>query len=212
MSIVDTLTDCLGVSLSLTVTPAWQTNSLDSSQGTLIVGEIATYLASYVIIQDNIESGCIKNSVTATGSSPGFTNDVTDLSDDGIDNDGNLLSDQTVTNLQSNPSLEVTKTATVTDNGDGVPGAGDTIVYTITVENNGNISAKDLVLSDVMTSGDGTTIELTTSPSFVSSSQGSAAGILNVGEIATYTATYLVTSTVAAVSYTHLTLPTNREV
>ena len=198
VSIVDTLTDCLGVSLSLTVTPAWQTNSLDSSQGTLIVGEIATYLASYVIIQDNIESGCIKNSVTATGSSPGFTNDVTDLSDDGIDNDGNLLSDQTVTNLQSNPSLEVTKTATVTDNGDGVPGAGDTIVYTITVENNGNISAKDLVLSDVMTSGDGTTIELTTSPSFVSSSQGSAAGILNVGEIATYTATYLVTSTVAA--------------
>ena len=198
VSIVDTLTDCLGVSLSLTVTPAWQSNSLDSSQGTLIVGEIATYSASYVIIQDNIESGCIKNSVTATGSSPGFTNDVTDLSDDGIDNDGNLLSDQTVTNLQSNPSLEVTKTATVTDNGDGVPGAGDTIVYTITVENNGNISAKDLVLSDVMTSGDGTTIELTTSPSFVSSSQGSAAGILNVGEIATYTATYLVTSTVAA--------------
>ena len=198
VTIADTLTDCLGASLSLTTTPAWQSNSLNSSQGSLLVGEIATYLASYVIVQDNIESGCIKNSVTATGSSPGFTDDVTDISDDGIDNDGDLLSDQTVTNLQSNPSLEVTKTATVTDNGDGVPGAGDTIVYTITVENNGNISAKDLVLSDVMTSGDGTTIQLTTSPSFQNSSQGSSEGILNVGEIATYTATYLVTTTVAA--------------
>ena len=39
------------------------------------------------------------------------------------------------------PKIEATKTATVTDNGDGYTGSGsDTIVYTITVSNTGGIT------------------------------------------------------------------------
>ena len=37
--------------------------------------------------------------------------------------------------IDPNPILEVTKTVTVTDNGDGYTGSGDVANYTITVEN-----------------------------------------------------------------------------
>ena len=40
--------------------------------------------------------------------------------------------------------IEATKTATVTDNGDGIVGASDTIVYTITVSNTGGTSLSQI--------------------------------------------------------------------
>ena len=62
-----------------------------------------------------------------------------------------------------------------------VTDAGDTVVYTITVTNDGNLSLSGVVMSDplcppVLQSGD------TTNP-----------GVLDVGETWTYTCTYVVT-------------------
>ena len=78
-------------------------------------------MASYTIAQDAIDGGglsaslCNKNSLTAS---------VTDLSDDGIDNDGNT-DDPTENILFGTLSLEATKTATVTDvDGDGEDSLG----------------------------------------------------------------------------------------
>ena len=46
------------------------------------------------------------------------------------------------------PVLEVTKTASVTDNGDGYTGPGDVINYVITVENKGNVTLSSLTVID----------------------------------------------------------------
>ena len=73
------------------------------------------------------------NSVLATASSPGQSNNVTDTSDDGDDSDGNTTNDATVVSITASPLIEVTKTSTITDNGNGVVGVGDIINYTLSL-------------------------------------------------------------------------------
>ena len=51
------------------------------------------------------------------------------MSDDGDDTDDNTTDDPTVTSITASSSLEVTKTAAVTDNGDGNTGTSDIINY-----------------------------------------------------------------------------------
>ena len=58
------------------------------------------------------------------------------------------------------PEIEVTKTATVADNGDGINGEGDTINYSITVANTGNVSITSLSLVDLLTDGNGNVLTL----------------------------------------------------
>ena len=96
------------------------------------------------------------NSVTATGSSPGNVNNISDISDDGDDTDGNSSNDPTEIEIQSIPAIEVTKTATITDsNNNGINDTSDTISYTITVENKGNIVISGLSFVDKLTDGNG---------------------------------------------------------
>ena len=54
-----------------------------------------------------------------------------------------------ITSITSSPSIEVTKTATITDNGDGVTGIGDIINYTIKAQNKGNVIT-GLTITDVL--------------------------------------------------------------
>ena len=175
----------------------------------------------------------VNNTVVATGSSPGQTNNVSDTSDDGDDTDGNTTDDTTVVEITPLPEIEVTKTATVTDNNNnGLVDLADTVVYTITVENKGNVVVSGVTLADTLTDGNGGALTLTSGPSFVSATAGSAQGTITVGETSTYTASYTITQSsantggvnnsmtvlasspgntddVTAVSYTHLTLPTS---
>ena len=140
IGLTDTLLDGDGSALSLSSGPVFTSASASSSQGTLLVGEIASYTASYTITQLALDTGSISNSVLVTGSSPGQTNNVTDTSDDGDDNDSNTEDDTTDIAISNTPSLEVTKTAAITDNGDGAVGKGDVVQYTISVINNGNVT------------------------------------------------------------------------
>ena len=74
-----------------------------------------------------------------------------------IDTDDNK--DPTNTNLNQNPLLEVTKTATVTDsNSNGLNDAGDIIVYTITLENKGNVTLSSPTFNEYLIDGEGTNI------------------------------------------------------
>ena len=73
---------------SLTAGPIFNSSTASSAQGTLTVGETATYTASYTITQAALDTGGVSNSVLVTGSSPGQSNNVTDTSDDGDDSDG----------------------------------------------------------------------------------------------------------------------------
>ena len=168
-----------------------------SGLGTLLPGEIATYRAYFIITDAAALSGAISNIATATASSPGQTNNVSDTSDDGDDTDGNTTNDPTVVEITANPLLEVTKIATVTDNGDGINGASDIIRYTITVENKGNVVLSGMTLNDRLVDGNGSLLSFTNSPTFNSSTAGSAQGTLTVGEIATYTATYTISQDAA---------------
>ena len=96
------------------------------------------------------------------------------------------------------PAIETTKTQTLIDNGDGIDGVGDQIVYTITVENTGNVPLENLALTDTFTAIDGTPLTLDSGPTFGSASMGSTVGNLQIGEVATYTASF--TLTIEAVS------------
>ena len=112
-----------------------------SSSNTLAAGQVVTYTATYTVDQQAVDSGLVSNSVLDCASSPGNTNNVTDRSDDGDDSDGNTTNDPTETNLSRLPAIEATKTATVTDNNNNnVTDLGDTVVYTIAIENKGNVT------------------------------------------------------------------------
>ena len=118
---------------------------------------------------------------------------MSDTSDDGDDTDGNTTDDKTVVEITPLPEIEVTKTATVTDNNNnGLVDLADTVVYTITVENKGNVVVSGVTLADTLTDGNGGALTLTSGPSFTSASAGSAQGTITVGETATYTASYTI--------------------
>ena len=182
---VDTLTDNNGVSLNLTAGPVFVSSTATLSQGTLTAGETATYTATFIIDLASKNSGAI-NRVTVTASSPGSTGDLTDVSDDGDDTDGNTTNDPTIVYTFLIPSIEVTKIANVVDNGDGINGAGDTINYTITVINTGNVNISGLSLADTLTDGNNGALTLTSNPTFTSNSLGSNQGTLVIGETSTY--------------------------
>ncbi|WP_205625358.1 gliding motility-associated C-terminal domain-containing protein, partial [Flavobacterium sp. ABG] len=192
ITLVDSLTDGNGATLTLATGPTFQSADQGSTLGNLLVGETATYLASYVITQSDVDSNAISNTVLVSGKDPVGT-PVTDITDNGNDTDGNTTDDPTKINFTAIPVIKAVKTATVVDNGDGITGAGDTINYTITVKNIGAVLVQSLILDDQLTDGNGNALTLTTGPTFQSANQGSAEGTLKVGETATYRANYLIT-------------------
>ena len=140
--------------------------------------DAATFTASYTLTPADIAAGQVINLAQVTGTPPAGPN-VTDT-------------DTVTVPIAQVPALEATKTQVLTDNGDGVDGVGDTLTYTITVENIGNAPVSGLTLADTLTDRNGAGLTLTTGPTFVGASLGSGAGNLLPGEIATYTATFVV--------------------
>ena len=157
----------------------------------MAVGGISTFTASYTITQAALDTGSVNNSVLVRASSPGQARNVSDTSDDGDDTDGNTTDDVTEISITNSPSIEVTKTATITDNGDGVVGKGDVVQYTIAVNNDGNVTLSGLTVTDILKDAGGSNVSLNSGPSFAGASQGSAAGTLKVGETANYSALYI---------------------
>ena len=143
IDLTDTLTDLNGVSLTLNSGPLFTGSSLGSADGSLVVGEAATYVATYIITAQAVNAGGVSNTVTVVATSPGGTA-VSDISDDGDDTDGNKVTQRlrVLQLLPNSSSIEVTKTATISDNGNGTTGLGDTITFLITVENTGNTELK----------------------------------------------------------------------
>ena len=192
----DVISDLNGDRLTLTSGPSFTSASLGSIEGKLRQGESATYVASFVITQQAIDAGGVSNTVTVVASSPGKTNDIFDISDDGDDTDGNTQNDPTITRtttITPSSSIVLTKAASISDtNGDGSIGLGDTITYTLVATNTGNDALSSVVITDVLSDLTGNTLSLTTQPTFVSANLGSAEGSLQVGEQATYSATFIV--------------------
>mgnify|MGYP007000404069 len=120
----DVISDLNGDPLTLNSQPIFNNASLGSNEGILRQGESAIYNASYIITQQAIDAGGVSNTVTVVASSPGKTNDIFDISDDGDDTDGNTVNDPTITRITTTPppssSITLTKAASINDtNGDG---------------------------------------------------------------------------------------------
>uniref|UniRef100_UPI0030C8346A T9SS type B sorting domain-containing protein n=1 Tax=Yeosuana marina TaxID=1565536 RepID=UPI0030C8346A len=98
LSMIDTFVGVSGNALSLTEDPYFSSSSLNSPEGTLLPGEIATYNATFSITQEAISSGGVSNSILVSAATPNGTI-ITDVSDNGDDFDGNTTDDATVTQL-----------------------------------------------------------------------------------------------------------------
>ena len=192
IEVTDTLTDYSGASLTLTTGPSFVGNSGSSAAKTLAPQETSTYTATYKITQAAIDAGGLSNTATANGKGPA-NQTVTDVSDTGDetkddDGDGDATKDPTKTALAQTAALEVTKTVAAPDGVD----LGDLITYTITVKNTGTVTISGIEISDSLTDALGEKLSLTSGPTFVSSSSESAEKTLVAGELATYTATFVI--------------------
>ena len=105
ITVSDTLKNGAGTQLS------YDSAMTGGSVNPLSPGASYVYQAQYTITGADVSTGLISNSVVVFGSSPGQTGDVSDTSDDGIDNDGNTTNDPTITTLTVNPGIEAVKTA-----------------------------------------------------------------------------------------------------
>ena len=199
VSLTDALVDANGTSLTLTTPLVLDSSSAGSSAASLLVGGTLTYTATYVITQSDVDAGGISNSAVVRSEAPGgdttdTTDDITDNSDDGDDTDGNTSDDPTEDSITTNPSIELTKTSALSN--DVAPtglGLGDTVTYTLVVENKGDVTLSNVSLTDALVDANGTSLTLTTPLVLDSSSAGSSAASLLVGGTLTYTATYVIT-------------------
>ncbi len=186
------MTDGNGVQLSLTNGPFFTGSTLGSLEGNLKIGEIASYIAFYNIGLSAAETGRIINSANASAQNLDGSVYIEDTSDNGDDTDGNTIDDPTVVLISLRPSLEVTKTASSTNNSDYIS-LGDEIVFTISVENTGNVNINDLLIDDIMTDGNGSSIYLTRPPYVVSATNGSSQNLITPGGIIVFNANYILT-------------------
>ncbi|MEJ6388822.1 DUF7507 domain-containing protein [Gymnodinialimonas ulvae] len=155
-----------------------------TANGLLDVGETWTYTATYTITLDDVNAGGFENTATAIAADA-LGNLASDVSDDGDDGDGNTTDDPTRIEITSEPSLEVEKVITT-------PGAvaTDTVVFTITARNTGNVTLTTPTVADTLTQIDGTPVGGTVPAPVLTS--GNAAGIAP-GEAWTWTLSYTLT-------------------
>ena len=119
---------------------------------------------THTISQSDFDSGGLSNTAIVNDASA----QVSDTSDDGDDTDGNTEDDPTIVITDRVQVIEVTKNASITDNGDGVNGVEDIITYTIKVKNAGNVSLSGLVLEDILSDAASNTMSLNVSPTYSS--------------------------------------------
>jgi uncharacterized repeat protein (TIGR01451 family) len=135
--------------------------------GDLAPGESATGTATYVVTQADVDAGTVHNVATVTGTPPEDCVDCTPPTDE---DDHDVPTDE-----DENPAIDIVKDADT----DGPVSVGDTITYTFTVTNTGNVALSDVTITDTLAG-----LTWVTGPNV---------GDLAPGESATGTATYVVT-------------------
>lgn len=160
--------------------PAFVSNSGTSAEGTLAPAEVATYTASYTLTQADKDAGGVENLATTTGTPPFDPANpeepgqpITPVpSTPDPDNPGTPGSSGVPTEVvvPADPSLSLVKTGVLSSD-------GNTVDYTFTVTNTGNVTINNITVADPKIT-DPITLSSTT---------------LAPGESATGTATYTIT-------------------
>ena len=151
-------------------------------------GATRTYALRHVLTQEDVDAGGLSNTATASGSDLSG-NVVSDVSDNGDDGDGNTADDPTLLTIAPAPALEVTKVLDDFADPDEALVAGDTVSYTITVENTGSVTLTDLGLTDTLTNGAGDEV----GPVTLAFAEGDSETTLAPGAVNTFAATYVLT-------------------
>ena len=114
----------------------------DWTLGNIKPGETVTKKTTYMVTEKDIIAGKVENHATATGKEPGGK----DITDEG---------EKTVTTEESKPHITVTKETTSTPKNGETYALGEEITYKITAKNTGNLTLKDVVVSDELTGNTG---------------------------------------------------------
>jgi trimeric autotransporter adhesin len=144
------INDPLTGSVDLTVTPS-----------TLAPNQTGTATATYTTTQADVNDGQVLNTATATGEDPG--GDTVEDTDD-----------ETIQGPKQEPDITLVKTA----NPQTYSSVGQTITYTFSVTNTGNVTLTNVVINDPLTES----VDLAVSPS-----------TLQPNQTGTVTATYTIT-------------------
>ena len=150
--------------------------------GDLAVGETVVITASYVVTSDDIKAGHVLNTVTATGDSiDDPKNPDKPKTPEGKDEEDDETDDLDTT-------LTVVKTSDVAEG--TTVGLGETINYTITVKNDGNVPYTGVKVVDDLAG-----LQIHEDARYTVEEDGTVTvGDLAVGETVTITASYIVTS------------------
>jgi uncharacterized repeat protein (TIGR01451 family) len=125
---------------------------VSGGSATLAPGDSVSFTATYLVTQADIDAGGLSNTATVIGTPPSGTgNNVTDVTDDADDTDGNTADDKTELLVTATPGLTITK-ATTDDDGT-ITGAavGTTVTWTVTATNTGNVSLTYGGFNDALT-------------------------------------------------------------
>ncbi|NOR28342.1 MAG: T9SS type B sorting domain-containing protein, partial [Lutibacter sp.] len=114
--------------------------------GSLAPNENVVVTANYTITQEDLDAGSVTNSAIVSGVDV-LNSEVSDVSDQGNPTDGD--DNPTVTTLNQLPEIAIVKEAVFNDdNGDGFAQSGETITYTFTVANVGNVTLTTITIQD----------------------------------------------------------------
>jgi uncharacterized repeat protein (TIGR01451 family) len=159
----DTLRRADGTVLTLTSGPSFRGATLGSSAGVLLPGEVASYLATYVLTQADLDAGGISNTATVTGTPP-VGPAVSDVSDNGDDTDGNTTDDVTELTIPAQPSLALAKLLAA-GSGPTFRTVGQTLSFEFTATNTGNVTlAGPVTVNDPLITAAGGTVTCPAGP------------------------------------------------
>lgn len=118
--------------------PTLGIDALSCGDASLAPGASTTCQVSTTVTQASLDAGQIDNTASATGTPPGG-----DPPSD--DDDGRIV-------LEQSPAIELLKTAELSSDADGSASVtvGDTLRYTFTITNSGDVALETVTLSDEM--------------------------------------------------------------